>query len=163
MNRTILLAVDAARHGGAQHVAAAATETRDLSLKTGDRVVVLHVHEFAYGRFGRLQVDCPEGEGEKVVDEIVSDLRAAGVTADGRIGTTDFGHIARAILAVAEEYDARMIVLGSSSRADLPHLPFGSVSTRLLHLARRPVLIVPWQKEALASAPEQEIAAGATG
>jgi len=85
------------------------------------------------------------------------------VTAEGRIGATDFGHIARAILAVAEEYDARMIVLGSSSRTDLPHLPFGSVSTRLLHLARRPVLIVPWQKEALASAPEQEMAADATG
>ena len=35
-------------------------------------------------------------------------------------------------------------MLGSSSRTDLPHVPFGSVSHRLLHLARRPVLIVPW-------------------
>lgn len=163
MNRTILLAVDAARHNGAQHVAAAARETRELSRETGDRVLVLHVHEFAYGRFGRLQVDCADGEGEKVVDEIVSDLRAAGVTADGQIHTTEFGHIARAILAAAEECDARIVVLGSSSRTDLPHLPFGSVSTRLLHLARRPVLIVPWQKEASVRVPEPELVAETAG
>ena len=37
---------------------------------------------------------------------------------------------------------ARALVLGSSSRTDLPLLPFGSVSNRLLHLTRRPVLIV---------------------
>ena len=36
-------------------------------------------------------------------------------------------------------------MLGSSGRTDLPHLPFGSVSHRLLHIARRPVLIVPKQ------------------
>ena len=153
MSKTILLAVDVARHGAARHVAAAARETQELSQATGDRVLVLHVHEFAYGRFGRLQVDCGEGEGEKVVDQIVSGLRAAGVTAGGEIRTTDFGHIARAILAAADECDARLVVLGSSSRTDLPHLPFGSVSTRLLHLARRPVLIVPWIREAV-SVPE---------
>jgi nucleotide-binding universal stress UspA family protein len=147
MNQTILLAVDAARGGSADHVAAAANEVRQLSRDTGDRVLVLHVHEVAYGRFGRLQVDCGDGEGEKMVDGIVSDLREAGVTADGEIRTTDVGRIARTILAAAEECDARIVVLGSSSRTDLPYFPFGSVSHRLLHLARRPVLIVPWQKD----------------
>lgn len=162
MNRTILLAVDAARHGhdATHHVAAAARETLELGRETGDRVLVLHVHEFAHGRFGRMQVDCTDGEGEKVVDGIVSDLRAAGVTADGQIRTTDFGHIARAILHAAAECDARIVVLGSSSRTDLPYNPFGSVSTRLLHLARRPVLIVPWKKEAVPAA-EAEPATGA--
>ena len=163
MNRTILLAVDAPRHsrpGAAmEHVNAAAKETLQLSRETGDRVLVLHVHEFAYGRFGRMQVDCADGEGEKVVEQIVSDLRTAGVTAEPEIRTTDFGHIARAILDTAHECDARIVVLGSSSRTDLPYLPFGSVSTRLLHLARRPVLIVPWKKQATAPTPETEPAA----
>ena len=158
MNRTILLAVDAARHSrpgtAAWHVAAAAKETLELSRETGDRVLVLHVHEFAHGRFGRLQVDCAEDEGEKVVEQIVSDLKAAGVNADAEIRNTDFGHIARSILTAAQECDARIVVLGSSSRTDLPYLPFGSVSTRLLHLARRPVLVVPW-KEAGAREPGQ--------
>ena len=165
MNRTILLAVDAARHGhdAARHVAAAAKETLELARETGDRVLVLHVHEFAHGRFGRLQVDCAEGEGEKVVEEIVADLKAAGVAADGAIHAADYGHIARTILAAAQECDARIVVLGSSSRTDLPYFPFGSVSTRLLHLARRPVLIVPWEKEAAARAPEQATAGSTVG
>ena len=166
MNRTILLAVDAARHGrsgaATQHVAAAAKETLELSRETGDRVVVLHVHEFAHGRFGRLQVDCAEGEGENVVEQIVSDLKEAGVTADGEIRAADYGHIARTVLTAAQECDARIVVLGSSSRTDLPYFPFGSVSTRLLHLARRPVLIVPW-KQAGAHSQEQAPADGTAG
>lgn len=127
-------------------------------------MLVLHVHEFAYGRFGRMQVDCAEGEGEKAVEEIVSDLKAARVTADGEIRTTDFGHIARTILTAAQECDARIVMLGSSSRTDLPYFPFGSVSTRLLHLARCPVLIVPWEKaSARAPEPERDFTAGPAG
>jgi nucleotide-binding universal stress UspA family protein len=41
------------------------------------------------------------------------------------------------------KHDARMIVLGSTSRTDLPRLPLGSVATRLLHMSTRPALIVP--------------------
>lgn len=58
-------------------------DTLELARDAGDRVLVLHVHEFAYGRFGRMQVDCVEGGGEAVVEQIVSELRAACVTADG--------------------------------------------------------------------------------
>ncbi len=143
MSKTILLAVDAARHVPQSHVAAAVTMTRELSQDTGDQVIVLHVHEFAVGRFGRLQVDCAEGQGESLVAETVADLRSAGITADGTVREADFGHVARKILAVADEYDARMVVLGASGRTDMPHVPFGSVSHRLMHLATRPVLIVP--------------------
>jgi nucleotide-binding universal stress UspA family protein len=96
-----------------------------------------------------------------VLDQVVSGLRDAGITVKGVIGTADLGHIARTILAAADEYDARIIVLGSSSRTDLPHLPFGSVSNRLLHLARRPVLIVPKQT-APQTAPVQALASDAS-
>jgi len=161
MNETILLAVDAARRDPAEHVNAAAEMTRKLARDTGDSVVVLHVHEYATGRWGRMQVDCGEGAGESVVDRVVSGLRDAGITAEGVIGSAHVGHVARAILAAADEHYARMIVLGSSSRTDLPHLPFGSVSHRLLHLARRPVLIVPWQS-APAQAPPVPDASAAT-
>ena len=143
MKNIIVLAVDAARQDLTEHVAAAAEATRQLARDTGDQVVVLHVHEFAYGRFGRIQVDCVEGDGEQVVDKVVAGLEEAGISVSGVIRTTSYGHVAKAILAAADEFGARLIVLGSSSRTDLPHLPFGSVSNRLLHLARRPVLIVP--------------------
>ena len=53
MSKNILLAVDTAAHDPAQHVVAAAEMTRELARDTGDHVIVLHVHEFAVGRFGR--------------------------------------------------------------------------------------------------------------
>jgi hypothetical protein len=48
----------------------------------------------------------------------------------------------------------------------MPHLPLGSVSNRLLHLARRPVLIVPRQAAAAeepAEEPEAALAAAVSG
>ncbi|HTT53479.1 MAG TPA: universal stress protein [Streptosporangiaceae bacterium] len=144
MGKNIVLAVDAATGADpAKHVSAAAAMTRDLSRDSGDHVIVLHVHEFAVGRFGRIRVDCADGEGEHTVDSIVSDLKAHDVSAEAVIRDTHVGHIAAAILAAAQEYEARLIVLGSSSRTDLPRIPLGSVATRLLHMATRPVLIVP--------------------
>ncbi len=138
MSKTILLAVDTMGHTGA-----AADLARDLATGAGDRVVVLHVHEFAIGRFGRIQVDCGEGEGERVVTELVDRLRSAGIEAEPDIRKTPVGHIAKTIAVVSDELDARLIVLGSASTHDLPRMPFGSVSLRLLHLSARPVLIVP--------------------
>jgi nucleotide-binding universal stress UspA family protein len=117
--------------------------TRELARDTGDHVIVLHVHEFTTGRFGRIQVDCGESEGEGVVKSVVSDLEAAGVSAEGEISETHVGHIASAILKAANEHDARLLVLGSTSRTDLPRFLLGSVASRLLHMATRPVLIVP--------------------
>ena len=143
MNKNILLAVDAASHDPASHVLAAAAMTGDLGRDSGDHVVVLHVHEFATGRFGRIKVDCGEGDGEGVVAKIVADLQAAGVSAAGEIRETNLGHIAQAILHAAQDHEARLVVLGSSSRTDLPRIPLGSVASRLLHMATRPVLIVP--------------------
>jgi nucleotide-binding universal stress UspA family protein len=143
MKKTIVLAVDEARWQKGQHVTAAAAMTKALSKDTGDEVIVLHVHEYSASKFGRAQVNSLEGEGDALVDEIVADLTSAGITAKREIREADLGFTARVILNVADEHDARMVVLGSSGRTDMPHLPFGSVSHRLLHLARRPVLIVP--------------------
>ncbi len=135
--KTILLAVDTSTN-----VTAATALVHDL-LAESDRVVVLHVHEYAVGRFGRIQVDCVAGTGEGVAEDAVSRLREWGVTATTDIRKTPVGHIARAILDVADACDARVIVLGSSGSRGLPVLPFGNVTLRLLHLADRPVLIVP--------------------
>jgi nucleotide-binding universal stress UspA family protein len=56
-----------------------------------------------------------------------------------------YGHIARGILAIADECDARIIVVGWRTRTDLPHIPIGSVANRLLRLSHCPVLVVPRQ------------------
>jgi nucleotide-binding universal stress UspA family protein len=156
MNKTIVLAVDAKSH------ASAADMTRELSQDSGDKVIVVHVHEFAVGRWGRMQVDCGEGEGEAVVSKIVADLRDAKVTAEGEIREAQLGHIARSILTAADEHNARVVVIGSGGRVDLPHLPFGSVAHRLLHLARRPVLIVPPQHSTKSAEHKPEPATAAS-
>lgn len=138
MKKTILLAVDTT-----SHTTAAANMARDLAAGTGDRIVVMHVHEFAVGRFGRIQVDCGESEGEHVAGEIVDRLTAVGIEAAADIREVSLGRIARTISDAADELDVRMIILGSSSTHDVPRLPFGSVSLRLLHQSTRPVLLVP--------------------
>jgi nucleotide-binding universal stress UspA family protein len=152
MSKTILLAVDTT-----SHTAAATALAGDLAAATGEKVVVLHVHEFAVGRFGRIQVDCGEGDGEDVVNEVVGRLIAIGVTAQAEIRKTAVGHISRTICEVADELDARMIILGSSTVHDVPRLPFGSVSLRLLHQSSRPVLLVPRSAASVAQ-PEATIA-----
>jgi len=162
VKKTILLAVDAGRGDPGEHVMAAADMTRQLAVGAGAEVVVLHVHEYATGRWGRAQVDCHEGAGEGVLDQVASGLRDAGITVKGVIGSAEYGHAARAILDAADRYDAWMVVLGSSSRTDLPHLPFGSVSNRVLHLAKRPVLITP-KHSVTARQPAPEASAAATG
>lgn len=138
MSKKILLGVDA-RH----YAQEAAEMARELCHDSQDRVIVLHVHEFAVGRFGRLQVDCPEGEAEKLVDGIQMSLKNQGINADAEIRETHIGQVAKAIIHAAEEHDAQIIVLGSAGSRDLPHIPFGSVSTKVMHLSRRPVMVVP--------------------
>jgi nucleotide-binding universal stress UspA family protein len=143
---TMLLAVDTARYEPGRHVTAAVEMVRDLASKTGDHVMVVHVHEYAVGRFGRIRVDCADDEGERLVSDIVEDLRAAGISANADIREADYGHIARGILAAGNDHDARIIVLGSHTKKDLPSVTFGSVASRLLHLSARPVLIVPMHR-----------------
>jgi nucleotide-binding universal stress UspA family protein len=50
--------------------------------------------------------------------------------------------IAEALIDVADERDARMIVVGSYGERPLKSALVGSTPTRLLHLAERPVLVV---------------------
>jgi nucleotide-binding universal stress UspA family protein len=142
MNKTIMLAVDTARGELSEHVTAAVAMAKELA-GPEDTVIVLHVHEFACSRVGRVQVDCLDGEGEQLVSDIVADLGRSGVTASGMIKEATLGHVARTILTAATQADVRVLVLGSSSRTDLPWISFGSVSGRLLHLSSLPVLIVP--------------------
>ena len=137
MSKTILLAADA------QHDAPEAARAARELCGSGDRILVLHVHEFAVGRFGRLQVDCGAGEGEQVVASLAASLRESGITADSEIREARVGHVARAILAAADDVGATAIVVGSAGRHDLPLIPLGSVSHKLLHLAQRPVMVVP--------------------
>ena len=148
MSRTIILAVDVARSEPERNVTAAVEVAAGLARDAGDKVIVLHVHEFATGRFGRIRICCLEDEGEQVVADVAGRLSGDGIKAEGAIREVSHGYTARKLLDVADENDARLIVVGSRAHTDLPHLPFGTVAHRLLHLSDRPVLVVPRRKAA---------------
>ena len=52
-----------------------------------------------------------------------------------------------ALIDVAEERDARMIVVGSFGEAPLKGIILGSTTNKLLHLTKRPVLVVPAEEK----------------
>ena len=141
MSSTILLAVDA-RHDVAEPIELA----RELSRGIQGSVLALHIHEFSVGRYGRVQLCCPEDQAEDILPRIVALLGESGVPAEWQIREANSGNVARAILDMADQHDAHVIVLGSNLRTDVPLIPLGSVSHKLLHMARRPVLVVPHHK-----------------
>ena len=157
MAKNILLAVDA------QQYAPEATEMA-LGLWHGpeDKIILLHVHEFAVGRFGRLQVDCPEGVAEHLIANIEKTMTESGITVSAEIRETHVGHIARAIVEAADQHNAAIIVLGSARSTDLPHIPFGSVTHKVLHLAKRPVMTVPRHEVPVPAQSAQPVAAAAS-
>jgi nucleotide-binding universal stress UspA family protein len=67
--------------------------------------------------------------------------RAAGFDAEPRAEASS-GPFFAALIRLAEELDARVIVAGSRGRSALRAAVLGSVSTGLLHHTHRPVLVV---------------------
>jgi nucleotide-binding universal stress UspA family protein len=87
------------------------------------------------------------------VEEALDRATVAGVPADGEIME---GNAADEIVALADNRDASLIVLGSRGHGPLVGALLGSVSAGVMQQARRPVLIVnpgsPIEKRAVRAA-----------
>jgi nucleotide-binding universal stress UspA family protein len=79
---------------------------------------------------------------QKVLDEGVALATEAGFAAEGRLERT-IAAPWRAILDVAEELDAQLIVAGARGLSTVGSVVLGGVSNALVHHAKRPVLVVP--------------------
>jgi nucleotide-binding universal stress UspA family protein len=143
MRETILLALDASAGGATRKADAAVNMIKELIRDRSDHVVVLYVREFSILRLPQTMTDAGGATGRTVVEQVVARLRANRIHAVGLIREADIGHVARAILAAADEFGARLIVLGSSGRTVIARVPFTGVASQLLHAASVPVLIVP--------------------
>ena len=77
--------------------------------------------------------------GEQVTAEAVAILADAGVTARAEVVP---GRIAEGLSNLADALDAQMLVVGSYGQRTLTSLLLGSTPNKLLHLSRRPVLVV---------------------
>ena len=107
-------------------------------------VIVCHAYELPthYSSVERYEKLAEEysAVAQAVVDEAVEQLRQAGVSARGLIR---LGMASEAILAIADEVDASLIVMGARGAPSLAEMLLGSVSHQVMRRARRPVLVVP--------------------
>jgi nucleotide-binding universal stress UspA family protein len=124
---------------------AALDEALHTARALGDGVVVV----FGYsppGLWGGEIVEHEEAieeRGAKVLGEAKHQAEAAGQTVETQLVAKK---ASEAIVDVAEERDARMIVVGSYGDPPLKGMILGSTPNKLLHLADRPVLVVPAQR-----------------
>ncbi len=121
---------------------AALAEAVGLAKGLGDKVVLV----FGYAPPGLWGGEIAEHEeaiaelGEKVMAEAKRVTEADGIEAEYELVAK---RPAEAVADVAEQRDARMIVVGSYGDAPLKGAILGSTPYRLLHQAERPVLVVP--------------------
>jgi len=77
--------------------------------------------------------------GKRITDAAIERLRQEGVTA---VGEAIIGDIAPAIAQRADALECNLIVMGTRGMGAVANLVLGSVATKVLHLTRRPVLLV---------------------
>jgi nucleotide-binding universal stress UspA family protein len=107
----------------------------DFVQRLGGSVLAVHV---AYGSEGSGAGVQP---GEKVLEQIVKQLRDKGVKAETLFMFSD--DVAAAILKTAEEHAATIIVLGLSSKGMLTRLIEGNLVQEVVRGARMPVMLLP--------------------
>ena len=136
MSAPIVVAVD-----GSQPSLRAVDEAGALAAALGSPVVVFHLRHEPAGRLSTAHE--PELEAEALVERARQGLERAGV-ADVRVRVDPglAGQEAQAILDVATDTGARMVVMGSHGRSALGTLLVGSVAYRVIHLSQVPVLVV---------------------
>lgn len=114
----------------------------ELAKGLGDEVVLV----FGYSPPGIWGGEIAEHEeaiaefGEKLMSEARQQVQTDGVEVAYELVPK---RGAEALLDVARQRDARMIVVGSSGETPLKGAILGSTPYKLLHQAERPVLVVP--------------------
>jgi nucleotide-binding universal stress UspA family protein len=135
MFQKILLAVD-----GCNHSAGAAAAAAEIARGSRGEVLVVHAREHVNAGGGTWELE-DEPSAQALVDRVTAGVAAAGAKASARVVRTAEGRAARAILDVAAEEGADLIVLGTRGRSDLTGLLLGSVTHKVMHLSRCPVLV----------------------
>jgi len=121
---------------------AALDRALDLATDLGDRVVIV----FGYAPPGIWGGEIVEHEeaieefGEKLMAQARKRAATSGVTSEVALVPK---RGVDALIDVAEERAARMIVVGSQGDSPLKGMILGSTPHKLLHLSKRPILVVP--------------------
>jgi nucleotide-binding universal stress UspA family protein len=137
MFKTIVLALDGSE--GSRHAIPLAVE---LARRDNAKLVVVHVEEEIIGKGGG-PILATEDEVQDEVRKMAQEVSASGVETSVEMRSVMLGGPAHAIEDVAAEAGADLIVAGTRGHSPVAGLLLGSVTQRLLHIARRPVLAVP--------------------
>ena len=132
-----MLALDGSE--GSRHAIPLAVE---LARRDNAKLVVVHVEEEIIGKGGG-PILATEDEVQDEIRKKAQELSASGVETSVEMRSVMLGGPAHAIEDVAAEAGADLIVAGTRGHSPVAGLLLGSVTQRLLHIARRPVLAVP--------------------
>src|SRR5690242_1621438 len=146
MFKTIVVGTD----GSTEADSAFALATK-LAEQDGARLIVVHVQEFLGGKGGVYPLHIDEDEIMTRVHDAVDDLNRRGIKTELDVEQIPYGGPAHIIAEVAKKADADLIVVGNKGHNPVSEIMLGNVPTRLLHIAHRPVLVVPVEKQATAS------------
>ena len=118
----------------------------ELARVHGSAVLVVHGRDVPFiapsprPAAPRVELWETEEEAQKLVDDAVSELQEAGITARGRV-LPGQGRVGYKVLEAAVEDDTSLIVLGSRGMSRLEEVMIGSVAHKIVHLAKCPVLL----------------------
>lgn len=113
----------------------------ELAQATGDRIVVAFGYEPpGQGEEMAAYREVVRKHGEEVTAEALERAAAADVDAELALVPESPSH---ALESVADQHDARAIIVGSYGESPLRSAILGSTPHKLLHEAVRPVIVVP--------------------
>jgi nucleotide-binding universal stress UspA family protein len=111
----------------------------ELAQQTGAELAVISVDELETEKLSTVPRSEVTARAEHAAQEAVERLREAGVEATMEVRA---GRPFEQIIGFADEQDADLIVVGTSSRGRLASALLGSVPLSLVRSSRRPVLVV---------------------
>jgi nucleotide-binding universal stress UspA family protein len=114
----------------------------DLARRDNARVVIAHVEERIVGKGGG-PIHATEDQIQADIRRQAEDLSAEGIDTKVEMSDVMVGGPAHAIEEIADGVAADLVVVGTRGHSPVAGLLLGSVTQRLLHIAERPVLVVP--------------------
>jgi nucleotide-binding universal stress UspA family protein len=134
----IIVAVD-----GSEPSMRAAAAAERIAARVGFEVVVVHILEVAYSGAAVWTPEMSEGQARELVEGIARGMTGRGLRARAVVREATPGRVAKELLDVAAQEEAEVVVVGSRGQSRLESVVLGSTAYRIVHLADRPVLIVP--------------------